>query len=377
VLTLGGLALPPGDADPATLLCAPAVALLDQCVRQLQYGFRLDIGDAASAAHAAAICRALEGSPLAIELASARVPLLGLAGVEAALHEATAHLDLRGSERRDLLPRQRSLRAAVERSCSLLRPAPQRVFRQFVVFAGSASLELTEAVLCGPDLDRWALLQAMDDLVARSLPVVAGDVPPRYRLLQAPLALARETEADLDNARAAMDWSLANDGGLAVELARSLGIALTTHHLAKMMRLYAATEPLLPRARDDGVRLQWLVGAGAILNMREPAHALRVLNQAIRLARAQGDSQALARALCLVATNRDPQAAALKDGALAEAVRLGRELAARWLGSRNMRALASARLDLANALLACDDAAAARALAVEAWPTAGSWLLQP
>jgi hypothetical protein len=167
----------------------------------------------------------------------------------------------------------------------------------------------------------------------------------------------REAEPDLDNARAAMDWSLANGAGLAVELAR-----------------------------------------------------------------AQGDSQALARALCLVATRRDPQAAAesiqtyhrgdmarcrettqrqlllaeaagsavnlnaarghladleLAAGRPAEAVRLGRELVARWLGSRNMRALASARLNLANALLACDDVAAARSLAVEAWPTAGTWLLQP
>jgi predicted ATPase len=157
VLSLGGLALPPEDADPATLLRAPAVALLEQRVRQLQRGFRLDAEDAASAAHAAAICRALEGSPLAIELAAARVPLLGLAGVAAALREATAHLDLPGSERRDLPPRQRSLRAAVEWSCSLLGPASQRVFRQFAVFAGSASLELAEAVVCGPiwTAGRW------------------------------------------------------------------------------------------------------------------------------------------------------------------------------------------------------------------------------
>lgn len=493
VLSLGGLALPPEDADPPTLLCAPAVALLAERVRQLQRGFRLDAEDPASAAHAAAICRALEGSPLAIELAAARVPLLGLAGVAAALREATAYLDLPGSERRDLPPRQRSLRAAVEWSHGLLGPASQRVFRQFAVFAGSASLDLAEAVLCGPDLDRWVLLQAMDDLVARSLLVVAGDMPPRYRLLQAPLALAREqlarspeqaalrerharavarrfidraaaalagrctddaqvreAEPDLDNARAALAWALVHDAALAVALARPLGNALTTRHLSEMMRLYAATEPLLPQVRDGAVRLQWLLGAGALLNLREPAHALRLLNEAIGLARAQGDSQALARALGLVATSRDPQAAALKDGALdealalerpdwppilrhhlaaaesiqayhrddmarcreatrrqlllaeaagstvnadaaranladlelaagrpAEAVRLGRELVARWLGTRNMRALASARLNLANALLACDDVAAARALAVEAWPTAGNWLLQP
>ena len=67
----------------------------------------------------------------------------------------------------------------------------------------------------------------------------------------------------------------------------------------------------------------------------------------------------------------------LAAGRPAEAVRLGQELVCRWLGTRNMRALASARLNLANALLACDDVASARALAVEALPTAGNWLLQP
>lgn len=67
----------------------------------------------------------------------------------------------------------------------------------------------------------------------------------------------------------------------------------------------------------------------------------------------------------------------LAAGRPEEAVRLGRELVARWLGTRNARSLASARLNLAQALLACDDAAAARAVAVDGWPGAASWMLQP
>lgn len=492
VLRLGGLALPPLDidahADAGVVLQSPAVQLLAERVRQVQRGFVLQPGDAAAAA---SICRLLDGCALAIELAAARVPLLGLSGVAAALRDAV--LDLPGGAKRDAPPRQRSLRAALQWSHDLLSSPQQRVFRGLAVFAGGTSLALAEAVLCAPDLDRWALLQALDDLAARSLLQVEGSDAPHYRLLEAPLALARErlaatpegaflrerharevarrlaaalvevlagratedafvraAEPDLDNARAAMAWALQHDAALAVALARPLGTALTSHRLIEMTRLYDATEPLLPQARDDAQRLQWLLGAAAILSLREPARALRLARQAEALARTLADTQGLARALCLVAASRDPAAAALQDPALtealalehsdwpaylrqhlaaaesirayhrgdmarcrdatqrqlllaeaagatvhadaaranladlelaagrpAEAVRLGRQLVARWRGTRNARALALARLNLANALLACDDAAAARAVAADAWPDLGTWRLQP
>ncbi|MCU0938535.1 MAG: helix-turn-helix transcriptional regulator [Burkholderiaceae bacterium] len=490
VLHLDSLALPPRDADAEAVLRAPAVELLIERVHQLQRGFVLG---AAEAAAAAAICRALDGSALAIELAAARVPLLGLAGVAAALRDAGAVLDLPGGERRDAPPRQRSLRAALQWSHGLLAPVQQQVFRGLAVFAGGSSLQLAEAVLCGRNLDRWALLHALDDLAARSLLAVEGTEPPRYRLLEAPLALARErlaaapehaalrerharmlarrladalhealagrrseddfvrdAEPELDNARAAFAWALQHDAALAVALARPLGTALTSRRLAEMTRVYDATEPLLPQLADEAVRLHWLLGAAAMLNLREPARALRLAQQACALARTRGDAPALARALCLVATSRDPAAAALQDDALAEAlaleradwpaylrqhlagaesirayhcgdlarcrdatrrqlllaeaagtsthadaartnladlelaagrpaeaVRLGRQLVERWQGTRHARALATARLNLANALLALDDTVAARAVAAEAWHGAALWRLQP
>ncbi|MCW5612093.1 MAG: winged helix-turn-helix domain-containing protein [Rubrivivax sp.] len=490
VLHLDGLALPPPDADAQAVLQAPAVELLAERAGQAQRGFVLRAGDAEAAA---SICRALDGSALAIELAAARVPLLGLAGVAAALRDAGAVLDLPQGERRDAPPRQRSLRAALQWSHELLAPVQQQVFRRLAVFAGGSSLALAEAVLCGPELDRWTLLQALDDLASRSLLAVEGDDPPRYRLLEAPLALARErlatapeqaalrerharvlarrladalyevlagrrseddfvrdAEPELDNARAAFAWALQHDAVLAVAMARPLGTALTSRRLAEMTRLYDATEPLLPQVADEAVRLHWLLGAAAILSLREPARGLRMAQQAAALARACGDAPALARALCLVATSRDPAAVALQDDALAEAlalertdwpavvrqhvagaesirayhrgdlarcreatrrqlllaeaagtsthadaartnladlelaagrpaeaVRLGRQLVERWRGTRNARSLATAQLNLANALLALDDTAAARALAAEAWPGAALWRLQP
>ena len=490
VLHLDGLALPAPDEEPEAVLRAPAVELLVERVRQRQRGF---VPGQVEAAAAAAICRQLDGSALAIELAAARVPLLGLAGVAAALAEGKAVLDLPGAARRDAPPRQRSLRAALQWSHDLLGPVEQRVFRRLAVFAGGTSLPLAEAVLCGPDLERWTLLQALDDLAARSLLQVSGDEAPRYRLLEAPFALARErlaaapeadalhecharvlaarlasaldevlagrrsedafvrdTEPELDNARAALAWALKHDAALAVALARPLGTALTSRRLGETTRVYDATEPLLPQAAGDAVRLHWLLGAAAMLSLRQPARALQLAQQGCDLARARGDARSLARALCLVASSRDPSAAPLQDDALAkalaleredwpavlrqhlaaaesirayhrgemaccrdatqrqllladaagatvhadaartnladlelaagrpeEAVRLGRALVARWLGTRNARALASARLNLAHALLAIDDTAAARAVAVDAWPGAATWMLQP
>lgn len=490
VLHLDGLALPPPDAPADQVLRAPAVELLVERVRQVQRGFVPGAGDADAAA---AICRLVDGSALAIELAAARVPLLGLGGVAKALGEAGAVLELPGAARRDAPPRQRSLRAALQWSHGLLGEVEQLAFRRLAVFAGGTSLELAEAVLCGPDLDRWTLLQAMDDLASRSLLQVSGDAAPHYRLLEAPLALARErlaaapeaaalherharvvatrlaaaldevlagrrsedafvrdAEPELDNTRAALAWALQHDAALAVALARPLGTALSSRRLGEATRVYDATEPLLPQAGDDGVRLHWLLGAAAMLSLRQPARALALAQRAAELSRTRGDTRSLARALCLVASSRDPSAAPLQDAALAEAlalecadwpaylrqhlaaaesirayhrgdlarcreatqrqlllaeaagttthadaaranladlelaagrpdeaVRLGRELVARWLGTRNARALASARLNLAHALLALDDAAAARAVAAEAWPGASTWMLQP
>ena len=94
------------------------------------------------AAALARICRRLDGIPLAIELAAARVPLLGVQGVERKLGEALALLS-RGAQ--DAPPRQQTLRAALQWSHALLDDAQKKVFRRLGVFSGSFAPETARA----------------------------------------------------------------------------------------------------------------------------------------------------------------------------------------------------------------------------------------
>ena len=93
--------------------------------------------------------------------------------------------------------RQRTLHATLEWSYGLLDEREQRVFRRLGVLAGSASLALIEALLVDGDDDVWAVVDALDTLVDRSLVAVLapgddGNVEPRYRLLETPRAFALE-----------------------------------------------------------------------------------------------------------------------------------------------------------------------------------------
>jgi predicted ATPase len=134
--------LPDDDAELLFLLRASAVAP----------GFH------ASAA-VGEICRLLDGLPLAIELAAARVALLN---ADELLVRLDRRLPLLASRSRDAPARQRTLRATIEWSYELLEPGEQQLFRRLAVFRGSFSLEAAEAV-GGADLD------ALESLVVKNL----------------------------------------------------------------------------------------------------------------------------------------------------------------------------------------------------------------
>ncbi|MER6352859.1 BTAD domain-containing putative transcriptional regulator [Streptomyces sp. NPDC001634] len=139
-------------------------------------GFRID-ADEETAAAAAEICRRLDGLPLAIELAAARLRMLSPRQIADRLDD---RFRLLTSGSRTVLPRQQTLRAVVDWSWDLLDADEHAVLRRLSVFSGGCDLTAAEAV-CGP-----AALEALGSLVDKSLVVAApsGDGEMRYRLLE-------------------------------------------------------------------------------------------------------------------------------------------------------------------------------------------------
>ena len=173
-----------------------AIALFVERVQAIDARFALTDANAPAVIE---LCRALDGLPLAIELAAARAPLLGVPHLLASMRE---RLQLPAPTATRAAPtRQRTLRAALEWSHGFLQPLEARVFRRLGVMAASASLEFIQQVVADArdesELDAWAVLDALDALVDRSLVAVLGpagapDGAPRYRLLETPRAYALE-----------------------------------------------------------------------------------------------------------------------------------------------------------------------------------------
>ncbi|MCX5075703.1 winged helix-turn-helix domain-containing protein [Streptomyces sp. NBC_00513] len=157
--------------------------------------FRVEDDPAASAE----ICRRLDGMPLAIELAAARLRLLTPRQIADRLDD---RFRLLTSGSRTVLPRQQTLRAVVDWSWDLLDAPERAVLRRLSVFAGGCDLAAAEAVCAGPDAD--AVVDALGSLVDKSLVVAApgpdGDM--RYRLLETVAEYAAERLAEVAEDRA-------------------------------------------------------------------------------------------------------------------------------------------------------------------------------
>jgi predicted ATPase len=189
VLRLASLAVPQHGASLAEALACGSVALLIERVRSRDPAFAVDAGNAADAV---AICQRLDGLPLAIELAAARVPLLGLAGLRQRLGEHLRLLAASPGRERELRPeRQRTLRAAIEWSHALLNADERRIFRRLGVFAGSFSLAAAEVVAADPADGDTNTLDPLQALVDRSLVLRLSDSE-RLRLLDSTRAFALE-----------------------------------------------------------------------------------------------------------------------------------------------------------------------------------------
>ena len=128
-----------------------------------------------------AICRHLDGIPLAIEFAAAHASTFGLHRMAAGLHDRLALLT-RG--RRTALPRHRTLRGVLDWSYDLLSAAEQRLLRHLAVFTGGFTVEAAAAVISGGDADLSSVMEDIANLVAKSLVTLDRDVASRWYLLE-------------------------------------------------------------------------------------------------------------------------------------------------------------------------------------------------
>ena len=140
------------------------------------------VADQASLAHIARICRRLDGMPLALELAAARIRGLGARGLEKRLSD---RFRLLRAGARGKLPRQRTLAATLDWSFDLLSIREQLVFTRLSVFAGTFELNAAESVCGGDGIDQGDIWEVLTSLADKSLVEVdAARNGIRYRLLE-------------------------------------------------------------------------------------------------------------------------------------------------------------------------------------------------
>jgi predicted ATPase/transcriptional regulator with XRE-family HTH domain len=333
------LELPPATEVPevAAVATIPSVALFVWQARQRNPVFALT---GANAGAVAAICRRLDGVPLALELAAARARVLSPAELLARLDHL---LPLLTGGSRDLPERQQTMQAAIDWSYRLLDPAGQALFRRLSAFAGGWTLEAAEAVAAGDGIDAGEVLDLLSRLVEQSLVVAEGDPPEgsRYRMLEPIrqfaalrvveageqaalfgrqlawcLHLAQQAERELtgpdqrrwlellerehDNLRTALAWSQ-GDGGDRVAGLR-LATALwrfwaTRGHLAEGRRWLETTLAATDDAPPD-LRATALNETGNLASDQgDYGQAVAMLRASLELRRAIGDTDGTARSL--------------------------------------------------------------------------------
>jgi predicted ATPase/DNA-binding SARP family transcriptional activator len=187
------------------------------------------------------ICRRLDGIPLAIELAAARVRVLSPEQIAVRLDDA---FRLLSSGSRTALPRHRTLRATMEWSFALLGEREQLLLRRLSVFAASFTLDAAESVCAGPLLEIEDILDGVAALVDKSLVVMEpGDGVARYRLLETVRQYGRERLAEMKELEA-------------VERRHAEYFLATVEEAAPLLVGGAITPDLVPRlaAEHDNIR---------------------------------------------------------------------------------------------------------------------------
>jgi predicted ATPase/DNA-binding NarL/FixJ family response regulator len=321
-----------GPAVPEELLCYEAVRLFADRAGAVLPGFAVDAGNGATVA---AVCRALDGIPLAIELAAVRLRSLSPQQVLARLDQRFQLLSGGGPADQ---PHHRTLQGALEWSYDLLTEAEQAMWRRVSVFAGSFDLDAAEAVCAGDDIAAGAVVDLVDGLVAKSiLSYAAGSAKARYRLLDtigefglrklraagrerpfrarhrdwyAALAARREAfglrraewisdlDTDHENLRAAIEFCVSDPREVAA------GAVLACHlwrywetrgHLTEGRRIMAALLDKLDETAAVRPQALWVAGFLALVQ-GDAAGGRALLEAALAAACRAGDDQSVAYA---------------------------------------------------------------------------------
>lgn len=283
----------------------------------------------------AAVCRQLDGLPLALEMAAARVPLMGLKAVHDALAERFALLS---RVRRDSPARHRTLHDALDWSYGLLGEQEQRLFRALGMFAGGFTLDLAVTLITDEHVGRWDIVDGLATLVERSLVAVSGEDPPRYRMLETMRAYAQEQLAsaapgaaqerlsllrrhaaavlslfvrhesdalclaEMENARVAFLWARENDLAIAAQLsARAAQVIGFTVWRQEVTRWMLSLEPAMRELQAHLLPLQtqaaWWSMLAYVLNVRRSRAATPAAKNAVSLWQQLDNSDELQTAL--------------------------------------------------------------------------------
>jgi predicted ATPase/DNA-binding CsgD family transcriptional regulator len=326
-----------GNVD--AIEASPAVQLFVTRARGVLPSFKLTSGNAEGVAR---ICARLEGIPLALELAAARVQVLGIQQILVRLDYSFGVL-VGGS--RVSPTRHQTLRAALEWSDALLTDIERTVFRRLAIFNGEFRLDAVEAICTDSEIPREAMLGIVSSLADKSLIVTeSGERVAWHRLLEPVSQYAREglddhaeailrsrhaafyldlaeraaaglrgneqhhwlnrLERDQGNVRAALEWARQEDRVL--ELRLSVALApfweIRGHQREGLRRLGEALEHN-EAAGDLELRIHALGYAGRLALYFEPpttsrdTEAARFSQESLRLARDLGDAHTIASAL--------------------------------------------------------------------------------
>lgn len=207
------------EKNPSFLREYPGIELFVQRAVQANPAFRLDRRNALAVV---AVCRHLDGIPLAIELAAARVRSLSVGEIESRLSDRFRLLTT-GS--RAALPRQQTLRALIDWSYELLNEQEKALLCRLSVFAGGWTLEAATQVCAGGNIDSWDIVDTLTALVEKNLVryVLEPQGEGRYRLLETIRQYATDRLAETGTAteyhRAHSDYFLAFAEGIQPKLA--------------------------------------------------------------------------------------------------------------------------------------------------------------